>query len=39
MVLPRSESEEAAAKAALLECAGGFSPRVEDRSEERVFCA
>lgn len=35
--LPRSGSEESAAKAALLECAGGFSPRVEDRSEDSTF--
>ena len=35
--LPRSLSEEAAAKAVLLECAGGFSPRVEDRSEDSAF--
>lgn len=36
-VLSRSQKEEAAAKAALLECAGGFSPRVEDRTEDRAF--
>jgi protein ImuB len=36
-VLRRSHSEEAAAKAALLECAGGFSPRVEDCYEDAVF--
>jgi protein ImuB len=36
-VLHRSRSEETTAKAALLECAGGFSPRVEDRSEDRSF--
>jgi len=35
--LRRSRSEEAAAKAMLLECAGGFSPRVEDSSEDRAF--
>ncbi len=35
--LPRSMGEESAAKAALLECAGGFSPRVEDRSEDSAF--
>lgn len=35
--LPRSLSEESAAKVALLECAGGFSPRVEDRSEDSAF--
>ena len=37
MVLPRSQTEESAAKAALLECAGGFSPRVEDCSDEVAF--
>jgi len=38
--LPRSLGEESAAKAALLECAGGVSPRVEDRSEDSAFlCA
>ena len=36
-VLRRSQSEEAAAKTVLLECAGGFSPRIEDRSEDGVF--
>jgi protein ImuB len=36
-VLLRSSDEEAAAKAALLECAGGFSPRVEDCSEDAAF--
>src|ERR1035441_6271892 len=29
-VLPRSTAEEAATRAALLECAGTFSPRIED---------
>jgi protein ImuB len=38
-VLRRSPGEEAAAKAALLECAGGFSPRVEDGSKDGVFLA
>jgi protein ImuB len=39
-VLRQSKSEEEAAGAVLLECAGGFSPRVEDRSEEYAFlCA
>ncbi|MGA3048605.1 MAG: DNA polymerase Y family protein [Terracidiphilus sp.] len=38
-VLLRSHGEEAATKAALLECAGGFSPRVEDRSENGAFLA
>src|SRR5580658_4468122 len=35
--LPRSLGEESAAKAVLLECAGGFSPRVEDRSKDSSF--
>lgn len=35
--LRRSRSEEAVAKATLLECAGGFSPRVEECSEDRAF--
>jgi protein ImuB len=39
-VLARSVDEEAAAKEVLLECAGGFSPRVEECSEEGMFlCA
>ena len=39
-LLRRSRDEEAAAKAALLECAGGFSPRVEDASRDGLFlCA
>ena len=33
-VLPRSLKEEAATKAVLLECAGSFSPRVEDCCED-----
>jgi protein ImuB len=33
-VLPRSQAEEQAAKSALLECAGTFSPRLEDRSDD-----
>lgn len=38
--LARSAQEEAATAAALLECAGAFSPRVEDRSGNGVFlCA
>lgn len=38
--LARSAQEEAATTSALLECAGAFSPRVEDRSENGVFlCA
>jgi len=37
VTLPRCLAEEAAAKAALLECAGTFSPRVEDRSDTTTF--
>jgi protein ImuB len=37
LVLPRSRAEEAAAHAALLECAGAFSPRVEDQSSDGCF--
>jgi protein ImuB len=37
VVLQRSRNEEAAARAALLECAGAFSPRVEDRSSDSYF--
>lgn len=36
-VLSRSRTEEAAAQSAILECAGAFSPRVEDRSNGYVF--
>lgn len=36
-VLRRSVGEEAAATAVLLECAGAFSPRVENRREDRTF--
>lgn len=36
-VLPRSQKEEVATKTVLLECAGAFSPRIEDRSEDRAF--
>jgi len=36
-ILPRSVQLEMATKAILLECAGGFSPRVEDRSEADAF--
>lgn len=36
-VLRRARAEEAAAKAALLECAGRFSPRVEDCGEDAAF--
>jgi protein ImuB len=37
VVLQRSRTEEAAARAALLECAGTFSPRVEDQSSDSCF--
>src|SRR3984885_5718398 len=36
-VLARLQKEEAATKSVLLECAGGFSPRVEDKSEDAAF--
>jgi protein ImuB len=36
-VLRRLHSQETTAKAVLLGCAGGFSPRVEDRSEDGTF--
>jgi protein ImuB len=36
-VLSRSRAEEAAARSAILECAGTFSPRVEDRSNDPAF--
>lgn len=36
-LLQRSLQEEIAAQEALLECAGGFSPRVEDNSQDRSF--
>jgi protein ImuB len=36
-ILRRSEKEEAAATQVLLECAGGFSPRVEERCENGAF--
>ncbi|HEX4652123.1 MAG TPA: DNA polymerase Y family protein, partial [Granulicella sp.] len=36
-ILPRSRAEESAARAVLLECAGAFSPRVEDRSQDAAF--
>ena len=39
-VLQRSLKEEAAAREVLLECAGSYSPRVEDSSDDRSFlCA
>jgi protein ImuB len=37
VILVRSHAAEKATKAVLLECAGTFSPRVEDRSEDTVF--
>ena len=37
LVLSRSRAEESATRAALLECAGGFSPRVEDQSSDSYF--
>lgn len=36
-VLPRSRTEEATARALLLECAWTFSPRVEDWSNDHAF--
>jgi protein ImuB len=36
-VLARSVAEEASARAALLECAGRFSPRVEELAQESCF--
>jgi protein ImuB len=36
-VLIRSPTEEAAAKSAMLECAGAFSPSVEDVSDSNTF--
>ena len=36
-VLPRSVAEEAAARVVLLECAGTFSPRVEDCIDANAF--
>jgi protein ImuB len=37
VILSRSIPSETAAKTILLECAGAFSPRIEDRSEGRAF--
>jgi protein ImuB len=36
-MLPRSHKEETATKTILLECAGAFSPHVEDKSEDNAF--
>lgn len=36
-ILNRSRKEETTAKAAILECAGTFSPRTEDRSDDHAF--
>ena len=36
-LLKRSQIEEATARTVLLECAGGFSPGVEDKTEEGAF--
>ena len=36
-MLARSDEEETATRAVLLECAGSFSPRVEECSEDGVF--
>jgi protein ImuB len=37
LVLPRSLAQEAAARTILLQCAGAFSPRVEDQSNDGCF--
>jgi len=37
-VIQRSRIEEEASRIALLECAGRFSPRVEDRTRDGSFC-
>jgi protein ImuB len=37
IALPRSRTEEASTHAVMLECAGAFSPRVEDRSDGCAF--
>ena len=37
IVLPRSRMEEVSTHAVMLECAGAFSPRVEDRTEGSAF--
>jgi protein ImuB len=37
IVLPRSGTEEVSTHAVMLECAGAFSPRIEDRSDGSAF--
>jgi protein ImuB len=37
IVLPRSRTEEVSTHAVMLECAGAFSPRIEDRSDGCAF--
>jgi protein ImuB len=37
VVLPRSRAEEATARVALLQCAGAFTPRIEDLSNNNSF--
>jgi protein ImuB len=37
IVLPRSRTEEVSTHAVMLECAGAFSPRIENRSEGSAF--
>jgi protein ImuB len=37
IVLPRSRTEEVSTHAVMMECAGTFSPRVEDRSDDCTF--
>jgi protein ImuB len=37
VVLERSQKTERSVKAILLECAGAFSPRIEERSEDTAF--
>jgi len=37
IVLPRSRIEESSTHAVMLECAGAFSPRIEDRSDSCAF--
>ncbi|HET9088304.1 MAG TPA: DNA polymerase Y family protein [Acidobacteriaceae bacterium] len=40
IILHRSSKTEAAVRAILLECAGAFSPRIEDRTQDGIFlCA